>query len=119
MRIGVSGSRILNYEQRRDARKILRQHLHVFGKGDVLNHGGATGIDTIAMQTAMEFGIEPVLFAPRVHDWENGYKPRNKLIVKNSDLLIAIHSRQSQTGGTIWTFQYAQRTGVEAIWIEL
>ena len=119
MRIGVTGSRRLDYEQRKLVRKILTERLSECGKDDELHHGCANGVDTIAAQTAAYQGMTIVQHPALVPDWERGYKPRNKRIVAAVDLLLAFHSPDSTTGGTIWTYQYALRRGVKAEWIEL
>jgi hypothetical protein len=119
MKIGVSGSRRLNYEQRKEARRILTELLSEYGEGDELHHGCANGIDTIAAQVAAFQGMTIVQHPAMCPDWESGYKPRNKRLVNAVDKLFALHSSDSQTGGTIWTYQYAMRKGVDTKWIEL
>ena len=119
MKIGVSGSRRLTYEQRKAAIKILTEYLGELTEDDELHHGCANGIDTLAASIAKMKGIRIVTHPPTCPDWERGYKPRNKRLVNAVDLLLAFHSSESTTGGTIWTYQYAQRKGVKAEWFEL
>lgn len=119
MRIGITGSRVLDYDQRRKARQWLTQRLSVYGRNDELHHGCANGIDLIASQVATSLGLMIVEYPVAIPDWERGYKPRNKRLVNSVDLLLALHAKQSSTGGTIWTYEYAKRKGVKAEWIEL
>lgn len=119
MRVGVTGSRILTYEQRKEARRILTKTLSNYAPYGELHHGCANGIDLIAAQVAKALGMKVIEYPAAMPDWERGYKPRNKRLVNGVDLLLALHSSESKTGGTIWTYQYAQRRGVPAEWIEL
>ena len=121
MRIGVSGSRHLTYSQKLQAENVLRAILSAYGKGDELHHGTAVGVDTIAGRIAKCYGIKVVGHPPKVHQWAapGGYKDRNIQLVKSVDMLIAVHSPNSTTGGTLWTYTYANSCGVRTEWIEL
>lgn len=72
--------------------------------------GGAAGIDTIAEKYADQKRIKKQIFSP---DYERYGKSaplmRNKLIVDNADIVIAIWDGVS--GGTNYTIKYAERIG--------
>lgn len=121
MRIGVSGSRILSREQERVVKRILTGILSCYGPEDELHHGGAKGVDLIASQVGNRFGLKVIAHPAKTPKWDgvSGYKARNMEIVNSSDKVYAIHSPTSSTGGTIWTFNYAEGLGKQVEWIEL
>ena len=121
MRIGITGSRMLSAEQQRVVRRILTGILSCYGEEDELHHGGARGVDLIAGEVAKRFGMRVVVHHPKEPRWEGmaGYKARNMDIVNASDKVYALHSPLSTSGGTIWTFNYAEGLGKPVEWIEL
>lgn len=119
MRVGITGSRTLSTPQRRQAHLILRGILSVYGPADELHHGDANGIDKIAAEEALRLGIEVIRHLPKNQRWKGGYRERNMEIVDSSDIVIAVHSHLSTTGGTVWTYNYAVRQGKNTEWIEL
>ena len=121
MRIGVSGSRALTVVEQRKARRILSGLLSVYGIGDELHHGNAVGVDKIAAELAKKYGMKVVPHVPKEKRWEgmSGYKARNMDIVNSSDKIFALHSPNSSTGGTIWTFNYAVELKKDIEWIEI
>lgn len=119
MRVGVTGSRTLSAPQKRQALRVLRGFISCYGEKDELHHGNASGIDQLAHSVATQFGLQIVKHLPKKQKWEGGFKERNKQIVASVDYLLAIHSPQSTTGGTVWTYQYAVKKGVQVEWIEL
>lgn len=119
MRIAVTGSRTLSTPQRRQVKLIFRGLLSVYGPEDEFHHGAANGVDTIAATIARQFGLHVVAHHPKEKKWVGGYRERNKEIVDACDYLIAVHSPLSSTGGTIWTYNYAESLGKRAEWIEL
>jgi len=72
--------------------------------------GGATGVDTIAEKYADRKKIKKQIIRP---DYERYGKRaplmRDKLIVENADIVIAIWDGNS--GGTNYTVKYAERIG--------
>lgn len=72
--------------------------------------GGATGVDTIAEKYADRKKIKKQIIRP---DYERYGKRaplmRDKLIVENADIVIAIWDGTS--GGTNYTVKYAERIG--------
>jgi hypothetical protein len=93
--------------------------LSCYGPGDEFHHGNASGIDQIAKEVAQQFGLEVIPHHPKKQKWEGGYKERNKEIVHAVEYLIAVHSPNSTTGGTVWTYQYAVRKQRAVEWVEL
>jgi len=99
----------------------------------VLVSGGCHlgGIDIWAEQTAMVFGRAKIIHKPKSHDWSNGYKPRNILIARDSDVLhclaavrladsyqgmkfkLCYHCNATDhvKGGGCWTMKYAKALG--------
>ena len=73
--------------------------------------GGAVGVDTLAERIADRRGIKKLILYP---DYELYGKSapliRDKLIVENSDMLIAIWDGEST--GTEFTISYAKRRGI-------
>lgn len=73
--------------------------------------GGAAGVDTLAERIADRRGIKKLILYP---DYELYGKSapliRDKLIVENSEMLIAIWDGEST--GTEFTISYAKRRGI-------
>lgn len=121
MRVGVSGSRALTEVEKRKARHILKGLLSCYGGGDELHHGNAVGVDRIAAEVGKLYGMKVVSHPATEPRWDGmaGYKARNMDIVNSSDVMYALHSPHSSSGGTIWTFNYAQEIGKDIQWIEM
>jgi len=121
MRVGVSGSRALTIVERRKVQRILKGILSCYGEGDELHHGNASGVDKIAAEIGKQFGMRVVAHQAKNPRWEGmaGYKARNMDIVNSSDKVYALHSPNSSTGGTIWTYNYALGLGKHCQWIEI
>lgn len=91
------------------------------------------GIDIYAKEIALELGIPYKGYPPRKLQWEGGYKQRNMLIAKNSDIVVCITVKElpeNYTGmrfdrcyhclgnapehiksGGCWTMKYARQIG--------
>jgi hypothetical protein len=123
MRVGVTGSHRLNHEERIEAAQILTKELSkLLDEGySELYHGGAPNVDEMSGNIGHTLGFKVFVILPKVYTWEGdgGFKKRNKRIVQSIDLLVAVHSPRSKTGGTIWTYDYAIRRGVKHKWFEL
>lgn len=78
---------------------------------DLIISGGAVGVDALAEKYADERGIKKMILYP---DYEiygrNAPLIRDKLIVDNADLVIAVWDGSSR--GTEFTISYAKRRGV-------
>lgn len=112
-RIAVVGSReFTNFEQ------LEREVKNVFREGDWLVSGGAKGADSMAQRLAKEWGIPILVIYPRWYldghlDKGAGFK-RNKLIVENSDIVLAFYRKgHFQEGGTANTATWARKLNVE------
>ncbi len=109
MKVAVIGSRSFrDYEE-------LKMVLDSF-KIDLIVSGGAIGADKMGEYYAREHDIKTLIFLP---DWEQHGKAagfiRNKLIVKNSDLIIAFWDQKSK--GTKNSLDYAQEKGTSILMI--
>jgi hypothetical protein len=121
MRIGITGSSVLSAREARTVNRILRGILSCYGPEDELHHGAARGVDQIAKEIGEHYGMKVVPHPPQEKRWDGakGYRARNVDIVNASDKVYAIHSPNSTTGGTIWTYNYAEGVGKPVEWIEI
>lgn len=121
MRVGIIGSSDLTDTERVEAKQILRSILSEYGTDDELYHGDSAGIETIAAYLGKQYGMKVTPLPAKVKKWEGegGFKQRNKRVALSVEKLYTIHSPRSQTGGTIWTYNFANRKNVDTQWIEL
>lgn len=109
MDLAIVGSREL--EGNNEAQRIIENVLRIVEPGTVVS-GGATGIDTMAVETARKRDIAVFVFKPKNERWEpNGYKKRNKKIAETCDALIRIVATTSDTYGSGWTRDKARDLG--------
>ena len=74
--------------------------------------GGADGIDTLGVELACKWGIEPRVHLPKNKLWApDGYKDRNLLIARDCTHLLAIRCVDSRTYGSGWTADRAEEMG--------
>lgn len=102
MKIGVIGSRNLEY----DLETVLPANVKT------IVSGGAKGIDTCAKNYANKNKLELIEFLPDYKQY--GRKApiiRNKTIIENSDMIIAIWDGQSK--GTKYTIDLARKMNKE------
>lgn len=115
-RIAVVGSRkFMNYLQ------LKREIDNIYEEDDWIISGGATGADSMAQRYAKENGLPILIVYPRwrvikgtekVYDAGAGFK-RNKVIVENSDIVLAFYSLGAfQEGGTANTATWARKLEV-------
>ncbi len=77
---------------------------------DTIVSGGARGADTYARAFAMKHGLHLVEYLPEYDKYgKRAPLVRNRLIVENSDCLLAFWDGQSR--GTKYTLDYAQQLG--------
>lgn len=82
--------------------------------------GGAKGVDTIAASLSRQMGIDVLEFLPDLSnarsriDFVSAYYKRNKMIVDNCDIVLAIVGER-KTGGTIGTIKIAKKSGKPVI----
>lgn len=113
--VGVVGSEHLeNAQQVRDVRHLVEMIMQVEGhrEGEFylgLVSGGCAGVDSIAEQM-FEDAYEPYkIFEPTVRQWDvpGGFMERNKMIVKEADVIYVIRNRFTKRYGSGWTGDYA------------
>lgn len=85
--------------------KVLAQY-----KPEAVVSGGAIGIDSLGVKLAEVVGIEVVEFLPATKNWA-GYKARNLLIAEECTHLLCLRHRDSQTYGSGWTADQAEKLG--------
>lgn len=126
MKHGVTGSRIVGELEEIAAETLLREIIRGLNPvEDEWHHGGADGIDLLSKRIAQEFGFVDgenlIEHVPTVRSWaaKGGFRDRNMTLVQSIDKLYALHSSSSRSGGTIWTYNYAQRCHRATTWYEL
>ena len=106
-KVGVIGSRDVNRDHVRD---LLRRHIN---RESVVLSGGAVGVDEVAAELSETLGAPFVLFKPYfLLDPSAGYSvrhyfTRNKQIIDNADIVVAIWNGDSP--GTKWGINYARK----------
>ena len=101
MKVAVIGSRGIKHA---DLSKYIPEET------DLIISGGALGVDTLAEEYAREHGIKTLVFKPDYALYgRSAPLIRNRIIVDNADLVIALWDGVSR--GTQYTVSYAQRIG--------
>lgn len=93
MRVGIVGSERKKFTEkgRAKARRLIRSILSEPGVEMVVSGGcHLGGIDKWAVEIGKEMGLTVREFLPATHSWASGYKPRNLLIAKHSDVVHCI-----------------------------
>jgi hypothetical protein len=93
MRIGIVGSEAAKFTKLGEERACaaIKSILSAEGATHVVSgHCHLGGIDIWAEEIGKSLGLEPLIFPPREFNWNNGYKPRNLQIAKNSDIVYCI-----------------------------
>lgn len=109
MRIGIIGYR--NYTNYDEFIKLLSDVFSEFTENiDLIISGGARGTDKMAEKYAAEHKIPIKIFLPQWSLYGKSAGPiRNKLIVENSDIIIAFYHKNSK--GTLHTVELAKKMG--------
>lgn len=115
MKLAIVGSVDLTEKQVHDVAWLIECVL-IYCKPHTVISGGADGVDSIAINRAEAWGgTETQVFLPEVERWygdgKKGYKLRNIEIAEACDELVAIRSLQSETYGSGWTADYAEKIG--------
>jgi predicted Rossmann fold nucleotide-binding protein DprA/Smf involved in DNA uptake len=114
MKIGVVGNRE-GWEF--EFVKNCLDNLGVNGEDTVIT-GGANGVDKFAEDYCKQKGISVKVFYPdKSKPSPDRYFERNKLIVQNSDFVVAFNKKGTR-GGTLNTINQAKELGVRVIVIE-
>lgn len=77
---------------------------------DKIISGGAIGIDSMAIELAMAYGIDYEEYLPEQPSWTY-YRKRNTQIAHNCDELLRVPCLRSKTYGSGWTRDLAKRLG--------
>jgi len=113
-RLAIVGSVDLNAQQY-EAAVYLVTAVVLATRPDSVITGGASGVDTIAMDVTQSAGIPLDVRWPDVASWNplgrRGFRARNVEIAEWCNELIAIRSLQSKTYGSGWTADYAESIG--------
>lgn len=114
MRVGIVGSEAAKFtpdtEQR--ARVLIRSLL---SPGDVVVSGKCHlgGIDIWAVEEAQAMGLEIVEHAPKVHNWFQGYMPRNLKIADDSEIVHCITLKELPSTYTGMRFKLCYHCGTD------
>ena len=95
MKIGIVGSEgkkftTLGEANARQAIVDILSGKHGVVDSVVSGHCHLGGIDIFAEEEADRLGIQKEIYPPRVHSWDQGYKPRNLQIARASDICYCI-----------------------------
>ena len=130
MRIGLVGSRL--YENKKKIKDFIFKLKQEHGTDTIIVSGGCKdGADKYAKKYALELGLQYEEYPP-FHDVHNLYcvlpescygKPyhvknyfaRNKLIAKNSDIVVGFIPAGWVSNGTNSTLKYAEKFGKKTI----
>ena len=141
MNIGIVGHAADKFtpETEREARRIIaREILHPL---DTVVSGRCHlgGVDIWAEECADRWGLLKIIHPPKTLSWATGYKPRNLLIARDSEVVHVIVVRAYPPGysgmrfdlcyhcrtashiksGACWTAKQAQRLGKLTVWHEI
>ena len=98
VKIAIVGASKLSENEERSVRQICTyaiEYQRYSPEPHCVISGGATGVDTIAIEIAKALGLETEIYLPEINQWEDsdgkhGYKYRNLEIVKACDKLYCI-----------------------------
>ena len=130
MKIGIVGSRI--YENKKKIKNFIFKLKQEHGEDTIIVSGGCkNGADKYAKKYALELGLQYEEYPP-FHEVHNLYcvlpescyrKPyhvknyfaRNKMIAKNSDIIIGFIPEGHISNGTNSTLKYAEKFGKKTL----
>ena len=109
-RIGVVGSR--NFKNWGQLKREIDNIIH---EDDELVSGGAIGADSMAQRYAKAYGHDITIKYPKYARFGPGATfIRNKVIVENSDVVLAFYAKgRFQQGGTANSAKWARELGVK------
>jgi hypothetical protein len=117
MKIGIVGAeeRKWTKEQKEEVIKQIYSILQQNNRNVLVSgHSPKGGVDIWAEDIARELELEMHIYFPENNQWEpDGYKERNKLIAKDSDIVYVFSPHNDWNGG-LWTANYAESLGKEA-----
>ena len=132
MKVGIVGHEAAKFTPETEAqarsviREVLAQATHVVSGGCHLG-----GIDIWAEEEADRMGLPKIVHLPQRLTWSGGYKERNLLIARDSDVLVNIvvteypptytgmrfdycyhcHTKDHIKSGGCWTMKQAEKMG--------
>jgi len=111
--LAIVGSTARHFDARdKDAALYLIQEIILKHKPDMVISGGATGIDSWAVEIAKALDIATQEFLPKNQQWEpDGFKDRNEKIAQACDKLARVRHITSSTYGSGWTYERAEALG--------
>ena len=119
MKIAIVGSRKRNTPW---DNKAVNDLVDSFDSGTLVVSGGCRGVDTWAVNRALDRGLHTRVFYPNIrkdmqyHHMVEEYYRRNREIVDNSDMVYAFIAPDGiDRGGTWYTINYAKLKGKEVI----
>ena len=114
MRVGIVGAEGAKFtasgrvEAEEHIREILKDATEVVSGACHLG-----GVDIWAAQIGASLGIKVTEFPPKTLSWETGYKPRNLLIARNSDIVYCIVVRRFPDNYTGMRFPFCYHCKVD------
>jgi len=115
MRVGVVGSRKFS------SKSSVHGLINELPQGSNIISGGCDGPDLWAEEAARSAGFDVSVFLPNLptkgsprYEFTKAFYERNRLIVKNSDILHAFVS-PNRKGGTEYTIKYALKIGIPVV----
>lgn len=91
MKIGIVGSEAAKFTPKGEAEaKALIRNLLVLEEEVISGGCHLGGIDLWAAEIGRELGLKVTEYLPKNHSWTDGYKERNLLIAKDSDVVHCI-----------------------------
>lgn len=99
------------------SRNVIQHYLDLFRPSLVVS-GGATGIDSLAIDVAEHNKIPFIEYLPASKDWP-GYRARNLQIAEECDIMVCIRCHMATSYGSGWTADRAKEMGkdVRQLWI--
>jgi hypothetical protein len=108
MKLLITGARNQNnYDLlKKGVREIERQNSGTIEK---ILHGNANGIDKLAQKYADDNEINTMIIEPDYSKFGSKYAPieRNKRLVEQSEIVLAIYGKNGKIGGTAFTANFA------------
>lgn len=96
------------------AQQTIITALTILEPGMVISGGEPTGVDSWAEQYAGWASIPFTEYLPPSRTWE-GFRCRNELMAEECTHLLAVRSRISNTYGSGWTADFAEKLG-KKVW---
>lgn len=110
MNIAIVGSR--DFTDEHVIRSAIRRWMVLAPEGVTIVSGGARGADSIGEQIAKDLSLPTIIHLP---DWQGGGRSagfdRNKLIVRDADVVLAFFAPGPRSNGTAHTVAQAKIAG--------